>query len=239
MDRKYRIKAGDELSILRLYVHILTIIREFKPTKIPRSYVLSKDGKTFVIGAKAAAEMLLGKSGGSVATGEALEILEYQRRYALALKNKPLEVGNLDFTLGLTEFAILVRQNGERLPWEKGDLDRFIQERREFFKDLPLDEVLSIRFFFAQCIAYVQKKSDYRLFWKPREATAKEKRSKYYQAQKLRAEELWELVGFRSFYDIAVRERWYDGTEINPFASVFYSNFEDFVSKIAIRNGRA
>lgn len=147
INSKYRIQPKDDLTITRLYSHLLTIIQEYKPARIPATYILEKGGRRFVIASKPAAEILLNKTGGKLATGHALEILEYQRRYAKALQDKPLEVGNLDFTLGLTEFAILVRQEGERLPWDKTELDDFIRERREFFRDLTLDEVFGVRFF--------------------------------------------------------------------------------------------
>lgn len=49
---------------------------------------------------------------------------------------------------------------------------------------------------------------------------------------------IWEVTGWRILYDIGVRERWYEGTDKNPISSVFYSNFEDFVEKCSIRNGR-
>lgn len=45
-------------------------------------------------------------------------------------------------------------------------------------------------------------------------------------------------MGWRLLYDVAVKERWFEATGKTPFEAVFYSNFEDFVDKISLRNAR-
>jgi hypothetical protein len=88
----------------------------------------------------------------SMTTGEVFECLEYQRRNKERREQHPTEVGNLEFSLGLSEFAILVRQPGEKLPSNKSQRRRFIERRREFFADLQLDKVLDVRFFFLRSL---------------------------------------------------------------------------------------
>ena len=36
---KYQVKPGDDLSILRLYAHLVTIIQDFSPGRIPETYI--------------------------------------------------------------------------------------------------------------------------------------------------------------------------------------------------------
>ena len=154
VDGGYSIKTGDDLSIIRMYAHIITMIRAYKPSRIPETFSLRFKGLLFRLTRKSAITMLTGKA---LTIGEAVEVLEYQRRFAENIKNKPLEVGNLDFTLGLSEFAILVRKKGERLPWDRSLLNKFIEDRRKFFMDLPLSDVLSLRFFLLNALLIYAK----------------------------------------------------------------------------------
>lgn len=154
IDGGYKIGLEDDLSVLRIYAHLLTVIRNFKPLQIPETFTTDFKGEVFEITYKRASQMLTGKA---VSVGEAVEVLEYQRRLQLLLKERPLEIGNLDFTLGLTEISLLLRKPGERLPWDRTKLNEFIQDRRELFKDLSLEVVLSIRFFLLNTLLRYEK----------------------------------------------------------------------------------
>lgn len=148
-DNGYLVNPGDELTLIRLYAHCLNVINSFVPSEIPETFRFTHKNKKFVIEAKPAARMLTGIS---FTAGEAIEVLEYMKRAQEALKKNPSQEGNIDFTLGLTEFSILVRQKGEKLPAERPRLEKFIALRRELFKSLTLDVVLSIRFFFLNIL---------------------------------------------------------------------------------------
>lgn len=145
----YLVNQGDELTLIRLYAHCLNVINSFVPQEIPETFRFTHKGKNFEIEPKPAARMLTGIS---FTAGEAIEVLEYMKRAQEAVKKNPSQEGNIDFTLGLTEFAILVRQKGERLPAERPRLEKFISIRRELFKSLSLDKVLEIRFFFLNIL---------------------------------------------------------------------------------------
>lgn len=149
IDTKYQIKVGDELSILRVYAHFVVMIQEYKPDSIPEIFKLRWLGKKYMVKSGEAARVLAGRP---LTTGEAIEVLEYQRRAGKAAELKPGEQGNIEFTLGLTEFAILVRKPGERLPKERKDIDRFITQRQRLFKNLPLDKVIDLRFFLLNAL---------------------------------------------------------------------------------------
>lgn len=145
----YLINVGDKLTLIRLYAHCLNVINSFVPDKIPETFRFTHKKKHFVIDAKPTARML---SGMAFTAGESIEVLEYMKRAQDVVKKSPMQEGNIDFTLGLTELAILVRQKGERLPMERPRLEKFIELRRELFKSVPLDVVLSIRFFFLNIL---------------------------------------------------------------------------------------
>ena len=144
IDGGFTISIGDDLSILRLYSHLINIIRKYQPQEIPITFTLTHKGKSFELKREQVVKILTKQS---FTTGESVEVMEYNRRKELVVQDKPLEIGNLDFELGLTEVAILVRQPGEPLPWEKKDLDNFIEERRELFKTVKLSDVIALRFF--------------------------------------------------------------------------------------------
>ena len=144
IDTDYRLGLGDPLSVLRLYAHFVGMVRTYRPANIPNTLTLTHEGKSFSIVAGEALRVL---SGRALTTGEAVEVLEYQRRAAAQIETDPKEIGNLDFTLGLTEFAILVRQPGERFPSDETDREKFINRRRALFASLDLEQVLAVRFF--------------------------------------------------------------------------------------------
>jgi hypothetical protein len=149
LDTGYQVNIGDSLSLIRLYAHFINLVGSYQPDKIPTTFILKHKGKDFVLQEGPTARLL---SGISFTSGEALEVLEYMRRKQEAIKENPAQEGNIDFELGLTEFAILVRQKGEKLPHSRPKLEKFIRKRRELFKDLPLDKILAIRFFFLNTL---------------------------------------------------------------------------------------
>lgn len=155
LDRGYIVQIGDPLSLNRIYAHLVTIIQDYKPDKVPQTFKMKWHGKNFTVSRAPIARVLLGTP---LTTGEALEVLEYQRRASDRMATAPKDVGNIDFNLGLREFAILVRKKGEELPADRDQRHRFINQRMALFKDLRLTAVLDIRFFFVtSLIDYTQK----------------------------------------------------------------------------------
>jgi hypothetical protein len=232
------VNPGDELTLIRLYAHVLNVINSFVPDKIPETFKFKHKGKSFEIESKPAARMLTGMA---FTAGEAIEVLEYMKRAQEALKKNPSQEGNIDFTLGLTEIAILVRQKGERLPAERPRLEKFIVLRRELFKSLSLDVVLSIRFFFSQYITELRNNPNFAPFWHDvfshlRGRGKTEAEREQYQKTIEAGEIKFIYGGWRTYYNVGVNGRWYEGKETTPFESVFYSDFEDLVSRISIQN---
>lgn len=145
IDSGYRLKIGDEVSLLRYYAHIVGLINGYKPEKIPQTFEwTSSKGQTYKVKQQEAARAIYSTA---MTAGEAITVLEYQRRAGLAEKKQLTEIGNIEFSLGLTEVAILLRRPGERLPADKRKRDHFLEKRREIFADITLDVVMSLRFF--------------------------------------------------------------------------------------------
>ena len=82
-----------------------------------------------------------------VSTGEAIEVLEFRRIAEKNLEEKKFALGSMDFTLGLRELAILVRKKGEALPWNRKELESFLNDRMQTFRTVTAGEVLTLRFF--------------------------------------------------------------------------------------------
>lgn len=152
IDSGYRIRLGDDLSIMRVYAHIINLINSYTPEEIPEVFTFDRKKLKFEVRRTQVAEALIG-----LQTGEAIEVLEYQRRASLLMEKQPKDVGNIDFTLGATEMAILVRQKGELLPADKPTRDRFIAQRREIFKRMDLEIILQLRFFFLAALVFYVK----------------------------------------------------------------------------------
>lgn len=153
-ENQFQLSINEELSVVRLYVHLVNLIQSFTPEEIPSSvYDFNHAGDSFKIKSAPAARIL---SGRSLTVGESIELLEYQRRANNSIKQGN-DIGNIEFNLGLTEFAILVRKENEPLPSGRRQLDKFISDRKQLFKSLPLSEVLSIRFFFIRALLELKK----------------------------------------------------------------------------------
>lgn len=151
IDEEYFIpvKPGHELTKDRIYAHIIKLIQEYKPDRIPRTFEFKHHGKKFRIRSEEAARVL---ASDPISTGETIEVLEYQRRAARQMEENPGESGNIEFNLGLTEFSILVKQPGERLPSGRRQRLHFLNQRKELFKDLDMATVLDVRYFFLNAL---------------------------------------------------------------------------------------
>lgn len=147
-DSGYLIGLDEEISLTRIYAHLLNLVKQYVPETIPDLVFTLSWPKLatdkYMIKSSKAARILRNRS---LTTGEAIEILDYRRRADVAVSAVPDEKGNTEFTLGLSEIAILLRKPFERLPSDRRELDRFIKERRELFAEIPLNYILDIRFF--------------------------------------------------------------------------------------------
>lgn len=151
------IKAGyqislntTELSVLTLYAHITVLLKtanyhgDLTPDNLPSFLVIDHGGKSYRVKSEATARVM---TGNPLTVGEAVEAAEYRRRHSEAVAARVQDGSALDFTLGLSEFAILVRRPGERLPADEEKRERWIAERRELLADLSLTNVMKVRFF--------------------------------------------------------------------------------------------
>jgi len=144
LDGGWRVTLGEDLSIMRLYSHLVATLRTFKPSEIVHPFSVVVQGKKYVLDSRRANTLLTGVA---LTTGEVLETLEYQRRAERIVEGAPLEVGNVDFNLGLTELALLLRPEGERLPADRAAREAIIGQRKQVFRKIGMDTVLTLRFF--------------------------------------------------------------------------------------------
>lgn len=141
----FTVTLGDDLSIMRLYAHLNTIINTFKPETLKdKVFKLVISGEEYQLDQLKAAKFLTLEG---VTTGEAIEVLEFRRIAEKNLEEKKFALGSMDFTLGLRELAILVRKKGEALPWNRKYLEAFLNSRMEIFRGVTAGEVLTLRFF--------------------------------------------------------------------------------------------
>lgn len=137
---------ADEISLFGLYAHFLNMVTAYKtdPSAAKDVFNLDLAGERFVLESKKAARILLGAA---LTTGEVIETLEYQRRAGVAIRQNRATEGAIDFNLGLTELAILIRKPGEQLPGSRSDFKAWIQERRQLFAEVRLNVIFDLRFF--------------------------------------------------------------------------------------------
>ncbi|MEL6356024.1 MAG: hypothetical protein AAFQ37_03725 [Bacteroidota bacterium] len=147
---KFKLGLADEISIIRLYAHILTITRRFapkdkwNPKKLPIEIKFNFRGNKYKVNRRSAVRVMANKP---LLTCEMIEVLEYHRRTEKEKKKRPQEASNLDFTMGLTQFAILCRRPGEKLPADEGERERWLTKRRKLIANVSAEDVFRVRFF--------------------------------------------------------------------------------------------
>ena len=159
-NENYRITIGTELSQTRIYAHLASIavaceanseevLEKYPLDTLPYCLKIELQGRQFKVLRDRTARVL---SGQPLTTGEAIECHEYRRRYSeerpkIKGFEQPDRASALDYTLGLTEVAILLRRFGEQLPADDGARDRWLNRRRDLLRDIDLQTVQAIRFF--------------------------------------------------------------------------------------------
>lgn len=150
IEDKYHIGMEDDISLMRLYAHWITLVDSFKPEKIPTIIKMDMEGTTCEL-TKERAEILF--MGEGTTAGQLIEVLEFRRRCLHLAETTINEAnGNLDFNLGTTEMALLVLPKGVKLPHKRGPLMKHINEWKKKWEFVPLDELLTIRFFLVTTI---------------------------------------------------------------------------------------
>lgn len=139
----------EELSLMRLYVHLVNIINGYEEKAVDPDFSLDWKGQTYYIDPLEAYKAL---SGMDFTAGEAITVLEFQKKTLEKIAAKGDRDCNLSFNLGAREIAVLLRKKGEKLPFKSRERISFINARVKIFQDLPLDIVLNIRFFFLNIL---------------------------------------------------------------------------------------
>jgi len=136
----YVFKLGDEVTMIRLYLHYVNLINSFNP-EIGKDFKVRYKGEDYFVDAN---DMMTAVSDAAYTTGEVVTICEYQR---LLKKDPEAFDASTEMKIGLIEMAVLLRKKGERLPLNQAERDAFISKRARHFAELPMDAVLSVRFF--------------------------------------------------------------------------------------------
>lgn len=145
IDEGYMLKIGEEVTILKLYAHLITVIDKFVPVNLQNVFRIKIGGAVFQID-KSRAASLFGFD--SLSVGEAIEILEFMRVGREAVKLKRVSLGNMDFSMGLRQIATILRKPGEELPWNKKELEDFLDRRCKVFEPhVTAEQILTLRFF--------------------------------------------------------------------------------------------
>lgn len=145
----YSIDFGEELSILRVYAHIRTIVHRYKPRlKIgSKDFSFTHKGETYYWDRPLWKDSM--RPFPNLPAGVAILVQDFRDLYNE--KKKLIQYGgenaNHDFNLGQTEIALLCRKKGEKLPMHDGERSKWIDKRSNEFSDIPLSTLLDLRFF--------------------------------------------------------------------------------------------
>jgi len=148
-EKGYKLTPDTEnngLSVLRIYAHITTSFNTYAPASIPDHFEIKQGEVSFICEPMEAAKKMVGMA---YTTGQVIEVMEYQRRFVKTMNEKghELGVGNMDFSLGMTEIALLCPMKGEKLPSDRHELDIWLGERRKVLRAVPLNVIFDLRFF--------------------------------------------------------------------------------------------
>ena len=172
---KFTFGPGDEVSLIRIYCHLVNMIEAYQPRKIKSDFSFVWQGNEYCIDPNEAYNALTGIS---YTIGEAITALEFQRITHTLIDRKGDPEGNLAFTLGLKEFALLMRPKGHRLPVRKKDRTEYIGSQVKKFKYLPCSVVLDVRFFLLRTLMNLQKQRLTDTFLPPQKTKRSQSRHK-------------------------------------------------------------
>lgn len=134
-----------EIDTLTIYNHTLAVIESYEPNSADN--VIRYNGEEYVL---LVTDIL--KGDGKVKVSSGVVALELAAHFQAMIDVKGDLEGNYAFTLGLLEVATIARKRDELLPLNKNERERWLQERGKLFENLPLSEVLKVRFFFLRIL---------------------------------------------------------------------------------------
>lgn len=141
---------SEPLSLTRLYCHVVTIINAYKAQAVSNDFTIAWQGEAYTIDPH---EAFIALNGGDYTAGEAITLLDFRKRALEGFKEKGRdEGGNIEFNLAIQEMAVLLRKPGEVLPHRRRQRVTFIDRRAPVFRNLPLNIVLDVRFFFLHIL---------------------------------------------------------------------------------------
>lgn len=135
------------LSITRLWGHIVCLIEAYGKEEDPdinSSYSIEYKGETFFLEPDTARRFLGAKT---YSYGEVAEVEEIDRQLGREIEKKGDPTRSLEYERELRVMAVLLRKEGEKLPFHPAERREFLEGRMNHFKDLPMTAVLDVRFF--------------------------------------------------------------------------------------------
>lgn len=148
---------NDELdgSLRTMFGWISKMCLDFKPALMtPDSASFKYGGQQFNIpvivqGALAGMPILP-----NVSVVEAVEAFETQRLSQMSIEETGDENGSFLFSYYLRMLAIIARKDGELLPADEMERERFLSERQSFFRDIDAATALNIDFFLFNTLGH-------------------------------------------------------------------------------------
>lgn len=135
------------LSITRLWGHIVCLIEAYGKDEDPdidSAYAIEYKGESFFLEPDTARRFLGAKT---YSFGEVAEVEEIDRQLGKEIEKKGDPTRSLEYERELRVMAILLRKEGEKLPFHPAKRREFLESRMNHFKDLPMTTVLDVRFF--------------------------------------------------------------------------------------------
>lgn len=135
-------------TLRSLFGHISSTITRHKPRIYSEAeHRFEYKGETYAIPAIKTLPLGLGVVLPNISVIEAIEALELLRLTDASQKERPDEAANIRFTSYLRMLAIIARKEGEELPVNDAQRERFITERVIHFQEIDAATALDVDFF--------------------------------------------------------------------------------------------
>jgi hypothetical protein len=138
-------KKEQTVTAMKVYYHVLNLINAYQQDNPSESFEYK--GETYYISSVV---------NDGLNAQEGIITSEIERRWSEIAQGKATDIkgnlilddnGNFEFSLNLRLFAVLCRKKGESIPIDIRERDKWLTERAELFKDIPMNIVLDVRFF--------------------------------------------------------------------------------------------
>ena len=176
----------------------------------------------------------------SISVKQAVEVLQIHNNYVnnvSGLKETDEAHVNSTFSKYLSELAILLVKEGEKIPTDETEFRQFMAERMEFWQDIDLQTAVNIEAWFESYYEWLKSDPENFYYFNGKDPQTKEEADALTKARAYN-KEIYQKIGAKSIISRLVEIGTFNGLERTNLESANVAPFTDAVKAISIENSK-